>query len=169
MICSDAVIATISNMWGYGYEMMYSDYWDFDIQSADKEISLDFGERIKVTHTKLNYELLQRYHNMVIKEYCYSDLNENVKDVYIHHINSGHPIMTSYKEQYMPWDNRYTNVGFLLFYDYNKVSDEFLCIDVHNTKKNHILPGNILEKGILWNHNISLGGKINGMVKKRKT
>ncbi|MNW49761.1 hypothetical protein D3C74_271910 [compost metagenome] len=188
MTCMDAVIATLGTWWKRGYEMIYSKSWDFDFDE-DIENLLLVGERIRLKEDLDEMNLLQKYHGIQVNQSPKFKNIDDLIDFIIMELESGHPITISFDEYYLPWqtkskDDDQNRGGFLLLLKYE--DNNFTFIDVHSSKKIHVLEYNVIKDGINslghnnsnifsfilldeWQHSIEWNKIIMDAVKELKT
>jgi hypothetical protein len=147
MRCHEKILSTIAACLGRRYEMMFSQFWKFNL--LDLEISPQLiGNRIEIDNDDF-VQLFEYYHGIKIEENDEIKPNNVVKNIKVE-IEKGLPIYTNIKGKYVHWtypNEKEIDIPFLIV-GIDEPQNLIHCLDVHYLNKVSDIPLNDFLKGM---------------------
>ncbi len=137
MVCDEVTAATVAKYFGRDYQCMFMDCWNFFYNEHIENFLL--GDNIGAVNYSKDKNLLQ-YHG-IAKYYRRFDEPEQFVSSLIEMLENNKLVSCKFDQYYMPWalEKRKKEAlrynGYLLFYEYDRISKLFKCIDIHGDRK----------------------------------
>lgn len=139
--CLEDIIISAVYWWGYRYEMMFSEAWNFQyICDSDKKKS-GIGNNLHEGYDN-TWELLEKYHGICIIATGMLDAS-SIYDIICAELRNSCPTILYINAYNCPWIAVYHESHFphtCLVIGNDEKNKSFICIDPYTTSKNQVLP-----------------------------